>query len=105
MFAQPNARASSSARISALYSATLLVVMPSGSATSLTTFPSGSARLIPIPAGPGLPRAAPSTCTTNVAVSTLIPPPFLLCWFVYTEQSPAVLAGLDGFRPLDGGDQ
>src|SRR6476646_1012914 len=51
--------------ITARYSATLLVAMPIRSATSSITVPSGSDTTTPIAAGPGLPRAPPSTLTTS----------------------------------------
>ena len=52
-------------RSTALYSATLLVATPIRSATSSTTSPPGSETTTPIAAGPGLPRAPPSTCTSS----------------------------------------
>src|SRR5215218_6028731 len=61
----PSARARSSPRSSARYSATLFVVSPIGSPSSSTTPPSRSETTTPIAAGPGFPRAPPSTWTTS----------------------------------------
>src|SRR5579871_4060291 len=103
MRSQPRARASSSARIMAVYSATLLVVRPSGSPISLTTLPSASSITIPMPAGPGLPRAAPSTCAVHLSTLSASPPPQSLLFDV-AQQAPTVLAdfhGLPVVHPLD----
>src|ERR1700733_5519561 len=62
----PSARARSSPRKSPRYSATLLVATPIGSPTSSSTSPSGVDTTTPAAAGPGLPRAPPSTWTTNL---------------------------------------
>src|SRR5947209_1677536 len=66
----PSAAARSTPRNSARYSATLLVAVPIGSASSSTTPPSGPDMTTPIAAGPGLPRAPPSTCSTSLPVLT-----------------------------------
>jgi hypothetical protein len=49
--------------IAAVYSATLLVAIPIPRATSATVSPFGVVMCTPTPAGPGLPRAAPSQAT------------------------------------------
>src|SRR5437879_2344993 len=57
----PSRNASSSAASTALHSATLLVRTPRNVASSASVSPvSASRRMAPSPAGPGLPRAAPS---------------------------------------------
>src|SRR3990170_2780002 len=63
--APPWARAAERPRISALYSATLLVASPMYSPISSTTFQRASEMAMPIAAGPGFPREAPSTCSTR----------------------------------------
>src|SRR2546427_6523292 len=59
----PSARARSSPSSSARYSATLLVAVPSSCACSSSTSPSLALITEAAAAGPGLPRAPPSTCT------------------------------------------
>src|SRR2546426_831979 len=61
----PIVLASSSARSSARYSATLLVNSPMYSPISLRTLPFASLITMPIAEGPGLPRDAPSTIRTR----------------------------------------
>src|SRR5438128_604986 len=59
----PIARARSSPSSSARYSATLLVAVPSSCACSSSSSPSLALITDAAAAGPGLPRAPPSTCT------------------------------------------
>src|SRR5438270_2498753 len=61
----PSAAARSIPRSTARYSATLLVATPMVSPSSSSTVPLGSEITTPTAAGPGLPRAPPSTCTTT----------------------------------------
>ena len=53
----------------ARYSATLLVAVPIRSPASASTAPSGAETTTPTAAGPGLPRAPPSTWTTSLRSS------------------------------------
>src|SRR4051794_23816950 len=61
----PSARARSRPCSSPRYSATLLVAWPSASDASSRTSPSGVETTAAAAAGPGLPRAPPSTWTTT----------------------------------------
>src|SRR5215213_3054226 len=61
----PSARARSSPRSRPRYSATLFVVVPRVTAASSTTSPAGVDTTAAAAAGPGLPRAPPSTWTTT----------------------------------------
>ena len=61
----PSARARCRPSSNPRYSATLLVVSPSTSVASSSTAPSGAETTAAAAAGPGLPRAPPSTCTTT----------------------------------------
>src|SRR4051794_6270622 len=60
----PSSRASSSASSTARYSATLLVASPMYAVRSPNALPSGSVATAATAAGPGFPRAPPSTWTT-----------------------------------------
>src|SRR3954447_19181281 len=62
----PSARARASPRRTPRYSATLLVAAPITSAASSSTSPSGVETTAPTAAGPGLPRAPPSTWTRSL---------------------------------------
>src|SRR5690606_15502814 len=61
----PSSRASRRPSRTARYSATLLVASPMYSPRSARTAPSSPFATAPIAAGPGLPRAPPSTFTTT----------------------------------------
>src|SRR5207253_127632 len=61
----PSSRAVRKPSSSASYSATLFVVAPSSCACSASTSPSGVVITHAAAAGPGLPRAPPSTCTIS----------------------------------------
>src|ERR671916_52022 len=61
----PRARARSSPSSRPRYSATLFVAVPSVSAASSSTSPAGVDSTAAAAAGPGLPRAPPSTWTTT----------------------------------------
>src|SRR4051794_40907915 len=71
----PWAAASSSPRRSARYSATLLVASPIVSPTCSTTAPSSLRTTTPIAAGPGLPRAPPSTFTVSLPIDSAMDRP------------------------------
>src|SRR5207247_53001 len=78
----PIAFASSSARSSARYSATLFVNSPMYSPISASTLPCASLITTPIAEGPGLPRDPPSTISTRSLLAGDI------------EDAAAVLAGV-----------
>src|SRR3954447_21286099 len=66
----PSRRASSNPSSSPLYSATLFVVSPMWRPSAASSCPSaGSLTTAPIPAGPGFPRAPPSTWTTSFLIA------------------------------------
>src|SRR4051812_42350694 len=67
----PSARARSRPSSRPRYSATLFVTTPSSSCASSTTSPSGVERTAAAAAGPGLPRAPPSTWTTSFTGASL----------------------------------
>src|SRR3954471_18874246 len=67
----PSARARSRPSSSPRYSATLFVTRPSSSWASSTTSPSGVGTTAAAAAGPGLPRAPPSTWTTSFTGASL----------------------------------
>src|SRR3954462_2104573 len=67
----PSARARSRPSSSPRYSATLFVALPSSSCASSRTSPSGVETTAAAAAGPGLPRAPPSTWTTSFTGASL----------------------------------
>src|SRR5271155_2314106 len=70
----PSSRAQRSPSNSARYSATLLVASPSSCVCSPSSSPPSEATTQAAAAGPGFPRAPPSTCTMTFIPSAVCPP-------------------------------